>query len=159
MDNIVNNNNRFYDLSYLIKQDISSVDLEKINNDIISLIVSYGGKIVKQEYWGLRPLAYKINGNSKAHYMFFNLDIPNNECIIELEQKIKYSNEIIRKHFESIEAVSQAPSPMLKSFVTTENANTVDVTIANQKNIPSASAPAASAASPVTSAINLEVNS
>lgn len=128
----LNNNSRFYNLIYIIRQDISTVDLEKINNDISSLLVSYGGSVVKQEYWGLRALAYEIKGNTRGHYMLLGADIPNNECINELNRKIKLSNEVIRFYIERVKSISKAPSGILKSFAITENANTVDVTIQNK---------------------------
>lgn len=137
MDNIVNltSTSRFYELIYIIRQEISAVDLERINNDISSLLTSYGAKIIKQEYWGLRNLAYEIKRNNKGHYMMLGVDIPSNECIAELTRKIKLSNEIIRNVLIKVKSISAAPSGILKSFIVAENANTVDVTITNQKNL------------------------
>jgi ribosomal protein S6 len=35
-----------------------------------------GGKVVENEYWGVKTMAYKINKNRKGHYAFLKSDAP-----------------------------------------------------------------------------------
>ena len=52
-----------YEHVYLARQDITTQQVEAINNTIEELIKKDGGSIDKVEYWGLRQLAYKIKKN------------------------------------------------------------------------------------------------
>ena len=85
-------NNRFYELVCILRQDISSVDLENIKKDLISLITSYDGKIEEKNirYIGLKSLAYPIKKNTKGNYMIFGFEANNNECLNELKRKNLY---------------------------------------------------------------------
>ena len=65
-----------YEHVYLARQDITTQQVEAINNTIEDLIKKDGGSIDKVEYWGLRQLAYKIKKNRKAHYTLMNINAP-----------------------------------------------------------------------------------
>ena len=40
------------------------------------LVSTSGGKVVKEDNWGKKKLAYRIKKNRKAHFTMFNLDAP-----------------------------------------------------------------------------------
>lgn len=126
---------RFYELICVFRQDISSVDLENIKKDLISLITSYNGKIDEQDvkYIGLKSLAYQIKKNTKGNYMIFGFQADNRECLLELDRKLKLSPEIIRYLVKKVDKFDFSASDLFKSFVVAENATAVDVTIGNQK--------------------------
>jgi small subunit ribosomal protein S6 len=53
------------------------------------------GKVTKQEYWGLKNLAFKIKKNRKAHYAFFNIDAAP-AAVVEMERRMGINTDVIR---------------------------------------------------------------
>ena len=97
----------------LLKQDLSSSDLEteiKNHNEIIS---KFNGSIVSKESWGLRNLAYPIKNNKKAFYELMNIDIPN-ENIKMINEKLNLNENIIRYITIKVKSFENGPSPMMK---------------------------------------------
>lgn len=118
----------FYESVFIIRQDISSADVDKITDDFTKIVKDNNGEVIKTEYWGLRNLAYKINNNKKGHYVL--LGIKANALIInEMDRKMKLSENIIRFQNIKVDAISSEPSPILRSNKSAKNEGTVDVTI------------------------------
>jgi small subunit ribosomal protein S6 len=117
----------FYELTFIIRQDISSVDVDKIINEFTNIINENSGKVVKTEYWGIRPLAYEIANNKKGHYVFFGLEAAPS-VIQEVERKMKLSENIIRFLTIKVDEITKEPSPILRGKYS-DSEEVVDVTI------------------------------
>lgn len=115
----------FYELVFIIRQDVSSTDVDKIINDFAALASEGESEVVKREYWGLLPFAYEIKGSKKGHYVLFGLK-STPEIIQEVRRKMKLSESIIRYLTKVVDSISQTPSPILRSNSNSEEA--VDVT-------------------------------
>ncbi len=103
-----------YESVFIIRQDVSSADLDKITDGFVEVIKANGGELVKQEYWGIRNLAYEINNNRKGHYVLLGLNaLP--AAIAEMERKMKYSIDVIRFLTQRVEEISKEPSPILRN--------------------------------------------
>lgn len=102
-----------YESTIIIRQDVSSNEIDKIAADLQNIITENGGKIIKTEYWGLRNLAYEIKNNKKGHYYFMGIEAGNAALDI-MDRKIKLSESIIRSFLLKVDAISQEPSPILK---------------------------------------------
>ena len=116
----------FYESIIIIRQDVSSADVDKIADDIKTVITGLGGKIIKTEYWGLRSLAYEIQNNKKGHYYFMGIEA-NKPILDEMDRKIKLSESIIRSSLIRVNEISKDPSPILRAK-SSEDENIVDVT-------------------------------
>ena len=116
----------FYESIIIIRQDVSSSDVDKIIDDLKQVIKSYDGNVVKTEYWGLRTLAYEIKNNKKGHYYFMGIEATK-PLIDELDRKTKLSESIIRTSLVRVDSISKDPSPILRAKGSNEE-NTVDVT-------------------------------
>lgn len=116
-----------YESVYILRQDISSNDVDRITDDFINIIKNGGGSLIKNEYWGLRNLAYEINNNKKGHYVLlaFDSDVPS---LREFERKMKLSEDVIRFMTHNVEEISNEPSPILRGH-NQENEIAVDVTL------------------------------
>ena len=69
--------------------------------------------IKKQEYWGLRSLAYRINKNRKGHYMLLGLDAKP-ASIKEMERQLGLNEDVLRFMTIRVEAIdAEAPSAIL----------------------------------------------
>ena len=97
----------------LLKQDLSSSDLEREIKNHEDLISKFNGSIVSKESWGLRNLAYPIKNNKKAFYELMNIDVPN-EKIKMINEKLNLNENIIRYITIKVKSFENEPSPMMK---------------------------------------------
>jgi small subunit ribosomal protein S6 len=102
-----------YELVFIIRQDVSSNDVDKITDEFIKIIKNDGGSVIKNEYWGLRSLSYEINNNKKGHYTLLGFE-GNGAIVSELERKMKLSEDVIRFMTHNVEEISKEPSPILR---------------------------------------------
>ena len=102
-----------YEYVYLVRGDLSTNQVQEINNKAIETISSFGGKVVKTELLGLRNLAYKIKKNKKANYVLLQLDTPF-EGVKELQRLHSVNENVLRTINLSIESISEAPSLLMK---------------------------------------------
>ena len=116
----------FYESIIIIRQDVSSADVDKIVDDLKQVIKNYDGNVIKTEYWGLRTLAYEIQNNKKGHYYFMGIEA-NKPLLDELDRKTKLSESIIRTSLVRVDAISKDPSPILRAK-SSDDENIVDVT-------------------------------
>ena len=119
-----------YESVFIVRQEVSSHDVDRIMDGFIDAVKKNNGKLVKHEYWGMRNLAYEINNNRKGHYVMLALDAPVS-AIKEMERKMKYSTDLLRFMTFRVDAISDEPSPILKgkSYDTEE---VVDVTVTRE---------------------------
>ena len=103
-----------YESVIIGRQDLTPSQFETIVNEFISVIESLKGTIQKQESWGLRNLAYKINKNRKGHYMLLNIDGPA-DAIVEYERLMRLHEDIIRFLTIRINSVDEKPSPLMSN--------------------------------------------
>jgi small subunit ribosomal protein S6 len=115
-----------YESVYIIRQEVSSNDVDKLTDNFINLLKENGGELVKQEYWGLRNLAYEIRNNRKGHYVMLGIKA-SHAAVLELERKMRLSEDVIRFLTVAVEEISADVSPVLKSKE--ENVAAVDVTV------------------------------
>jgi small subunit ribosomal protein S6 len=117
----------FYESVFIVRQDVSFTDVDKIINDFSNIIKEQDGKIHKSEYWGLRSLAYEINNNKKGHYVLLGIetDYP---AVKEMERKMRLSEDVIRFLTSRVDQISKEPSPILKSK-NSESEDLIDVTL------------------------------
>ncbi|MCP5369252.1 MAG: 30S ribosomal protein S6 [Rickettsiaceae bacterium] len=115
-----------YESTIIIRQDVSSNEIDKIAADLQNIITENGGSIIKTEYWGLRNLAYEIKNNKKGHYYFMGIEA-GKPALDLLERKIKLSESIIRSALIKVDEITQEPSPILKAR-TPDTQSSIDVT-------------------------------
>ena len=65
-----------YEHVLIARQDLSNTQAEGLIEHFSTVLADNGGKVVDNEYWGVRTLAYKINKNRKGHYAFLRSDAP-----------------------------------------------------------------------------------
>ena len=120
-----------YESVYIIRQDVSSSDVDKLTDNFCEILKQNGANVVKMEYWGLRNLAYEIRNNRKGHYMMLCIDAPH-AAILEFERKMRLSEDVIRFATFSVDEFSDQISPILKTKE--ENIAAIDVTtMSNQE--------------------------
>lgn len=83
-----------YEIAVLYHPDLE-IDLEKASNKIDKIIAGNGGKITKTDNWGRRKLAYPINKQEFAVYVFYSVGMPA-DGVAKVEQTFNITDEIIR---------------------------------------------------------------
>jgi small subunit ribosomal protein S6 len=84
-----------YEHVFLARQDISQAQVDALVKEYGEVIAEGGGKVGKTEYWGVKPLAYKIKKNRKAHFSLLNIDAPP-AAVAEMERRMTLSPDVIR---------------------------------------------------------------
>ncbi len=102
-----------YEHVYLARQDISAPQVDALNEQFKGLIESFGGKIEKLEYWGVKSLAYRIKKNRKAHFTLFNISAPA-AALTEMERQMGLNEDILRFMTVRVEELEQGPSAMMR---------------------------------------------
>ena len=87
------------------KVDTFIKDFEKILKDNTFVVK-------KMEDIGRRQLSYSINNHNKGHYLIFNIE-GNATNLIDIENKIKYNESIIRHLFISVKEHDGEDSQLL----------------------------------------------
>src|SRR5438477_11506000 len=102
-----------YESTFIARQDMSRQDVNKLAESLGSIIETGGGKILKNEYWGLKSLTYRIQKNRKGHYTMLALDA-SPEAVKEMERNMRINEDIIRALTVRVEAHEEGPSSMMQ---------------------------------------------
>lgn len=101
----------FYETTFITRPDLSRQDVTKLTEEMVAIVKGMDGKLVKEEYWGLRPLAYKINKASRGHYIFLGLDA-SPAAMQEMQRQAGISENIVRQLTVVVDAIDEKPSPL-----------------------------------------------
>ena len=98
-----------YEHLLIARQDISAQQVDALATHLKTIIEGEQGKVEKQEYWGLRSLAYRIKKNRKGHYVLLNINAPGN-AIQELERQLKINEDVLRFITVKVDQFEQSSS-------------------------------------------------
>ena len=115
----------YYESVFIARPDITTVQVEAISDSFKAIIAENRGSVTKDEYWGLRSLAYKIKKNRKGHYVMLNLDAPAS-AISELERNMRLNEDIIRFMTIKVGSLVQEPSVMMRNKTARDEKNKRD---------------------------------
>jgi small subunit ribosomal protein S6 len=96
-----------YEHLLIARQDISAQQVDALATHLKTIIEGEGGKVEKQEYWGLRGLAYRIKKNRKGHYVLLNINAPS-RAVQELERQLKINEDVLRHMTVKVEKFEQS---------------------------------------------------
>jgi small subunit ribosomal protein S6 len=102
-----------YEHTFLARQDVTQAQVEALMKEFEGIITAGSGKVSKQEYWGLKGLAFKVKKNRKAHYAFFNIDSPP-AAVAEMERLMGINADIIRFLTVRVEELETEPSIQMR---------------------------------------------
>lgn len=108
------NDMQLYECVFIIRQDLSNAQVENITNEFCAIITDSKGAVVKQEYWGLKTMAYKIKKNRKGHYTMLNFEA-DAETVAEFDRRMGLHEDILRSLILAIEEVDPEPSIMMQN--------------------------------------------
>jgi small subunit ribosomal protein S6 len=98
-----------YEHLLIARQDISAQAVDALATHLKTIVEGEGGKVEKQEYWGLRGLAYRIKKNRKGHYVLLNINAPA-KAVMELERQLKINEDVLRFLTVKVDVFEQSAS-------------------------------------------------
>jgi small subunit ribosomal protein S6 len=104
----------FYENVLIVRQDVSSAQVEALADTFTNILVEQGGKVTKRELWGLRNLSFRIKKNRKGHYVLFNIDAPP-AAVKEMERNMGINEDVLRFLTVRVEELEEGPSAMLQT--------------------------------------------
>ncbi len=102
-----------YEHVYLARQDLSAQQVEELTTQLSGVIGQMGGKVTKNEYWGLKSLTYRIRKNRKAHITLLNVDAPA-AALNEIERQERLNEDVLRYLTIRVEEHEEGPSAMMR---------------------------------------------
>ena len=105
---------RFYECTVILRAELSKQQIDEVQNELTEIVKTLGGTTSRQEYWGLRTLAYPIEKFTRAHYIFFNITA-NTDVIIELERKMRIREDILRYLSIRVDTLDTEPTIMMQA--------------------------------------------
>ena len=83
-----------YEIAVLYDPGLA-VDLEKATSREEKIFTDNGAEITNTDNWGARKLAYPINKNESAIYVFYTVEVPGSN-VAKIESTLNITDEVIR---------------------------------------------------------------
>ena len=98
-----------YEHVMIARQDLSNTQAEGLIEHFGAVLADNGGKLLENEYWGVKTMAYKINKNRKGHYALLRTDAPA-PAIQEMERLMRLHDDVMRVLTIKVEEHAEGPS-------------------------------------------------
>jgi small subunit ribosomal protein S6 len=102
-----------YEHVFLARQDVSAQQVEDLTKQFTGVIEQMGGKVTKNEYWGVKTLNFRIRKNRKAHFTLLNVDAPP-AALSEVERQQRINEDVLRYMTIRVEELEEGPSAMMR---------------------------------------------
>ncbi len=102
-----------YEHVMIARQDLSNTQAEGLIEHFSSVLSDNGGKVVENEYWGVKTMAYKINKNRKGHYAFLRTDAPAS-AVQEMERPMRLHDDVMRVLTIKVNEHEEGPSVQMQ---------------------------------------------
>ena len=83
-----------FEVMFVIRPDLTDREVHNKLFDVRSYISGDGGKVIKEDVWGTRNLAYEIDGYYKGIYCLTSFDADNTVIRI-LDNRIREDKDIM----------------------------------------------------------------
>ncbi len=103
-----------YEYTYIARQDIQPQQVEAITAEFTKIFESNDATVVTTEYWGLKPLAYRIKKYKKGHYVMFRID-GSSAAIDEVERNARLHEDVVRYMTIRVEKHEEGESIMMRA--------------------------------------------
>lgn len=102
-----------YECTFIARHDMSPTDVQKLADKYKTVVSEHGANVKKEEHWGLRSLAYKINKASKGHYVYFGIE-GDYAAVAEMERQLRLDEDVIRQLTIRVDQLDMKPTPIMK---------------------------------------------
>ena len=102
-----------YEHVMIARQALSNTQAEALIEHFGTILADNGGKLLENEYWGVKTMAYKINKNRKGHYALLRTDAPA-PAIQEMERLMRLNEDVMRVLTIKVDAHEDGPSVQMQ---------------------------------------------
>ncbi len=102
-----------YEHVFIARQDLSNAQAEGLIEHFGAILGDNGGKLVGQEYWGVKTMAYKIKKNRKGHYAFLRTEAPA-PAVQEMERLMRLHDDVMRVMTVKVDGHEDGPSVQMQ---------------------------------------------
>ncbi len=85
-----------YELAVLFDPRLSDEEVASLSDGVKELLTGLNARIVKEESWGKKRLAYPIQKLSEARYVFFTIEPGDGNPFPEVEQRLQQNDKVLR---------------------------------------------------------------
>lgn len=87
----------YYETVVLIRPDKTPAQVKALLTKLIDFVKTdkTAGKVSREEYWGLKALAYPIKKNVRAHYIMLNYSADSKHKD-EMERQLRLNDDVLR---------------------------------------------------------------
>jgi small subunit ribosomal protein S6 len=97
---------REYELTVLIHPDLEA-DLETPLKAVRDIVTTGGGKIVSEDNWGKKRLAYRIAKEDFAVYVFMEVELPAS-AVAKVDATLNITDSVLRHLLVSVDPKAKA---------------------------------------------------
>ncbi len=91
-----------YEFMIIVNPTISEEERATKIDALKAVLEKAGTKIINEDVWGDKKLAYKINKQDRAHYVLYTLELDGTK-ITEISKEINLNRDIWRYMFVKLE--------------------------------------------------------
>lgn len=86
---------RKYETVVLVNPDSGDEAIEKTTNRLREGLTTTGGREIRLEDWGVKRLAYELNKNRRAHYLYFHY-LGTEKSVAEMERLMGITEAVVK---------------------------------------------------------------
>lgn len=87
--------NAMYETLLLLNPELGSEGSKEVLDSLSGIIDRDGGRIVENDDWGIKELAYPVRKQTRGHYVRLEYSLPGNK-VSELERNIRNQDGIFK---------------------------------------------------------------
>lgn len=96
-----------YETICILNPDLTEEEVQETMTRYSAIIAEHAGEVTKTDHWGLRKLAYKVQGHAKGHFIYL-LYTGAPETVAELERNLRILDLNIRYMTVKVEDLEEA---------------------------------------------------
>lgn len=87
--------NRIYEELFILRPDITEEEVTPVIEQVRGIVTQAGGTVDKEERWGVRKLAYRIEKRAEGYYVLIQFSAPANS-VKELERRLRVNDAVLK---------------------------------------------------------------
>lgn len=87
--------NRIYEELFILRPEITEEEVNPVIEQIRGVVSAAGGSIDKEERWGVRKLAYRIEKRAEGYYVLLTLACPAG-TVKEVERRLRVNDAVLK---------------------------------------------------------------
>src|SRR3954447_3670052 len=87
--------NRIYEELFILRPDITDEEIAPVIEQLRGVVTQAGGTVDKEERWGVRKLAYKIEKRSEGYYVLLQFTAPTT-TVKEIERRLRVNDAVLK---------------------------------------------------------------